>query len=160
MPVEKNYFGLTEDNVLRRSFFFLSLLLHIRVDQNIFFPGTCFSRGISNWYFIVWHSSSGKNMVNFMSMCISGRRMVASEAEYHFHNHVCVLPNFSAHAHIIQNSISFLSPSPATMGPKSFWNRIRVLMLLLCCKVPIFWEGHKILQNIHLTFVLCSASQR
>ena len=26
-------------------------------------------------------------------------------------------------------------------------------------KVHIFWEGHKILRNLHLTFVLCSASQ-
>ena len=28
------------------------------------------------------------------------------------------------------------------------------------CKVHIFWEGHKILQNLHLTFVLCSASPK
>ena len=27
-------------------------------------------------------------------------------------------------------------------------------------KVHIFWEGHKILQNLHLTFVLCSACRR
>ena len=27
-------------------------------------------------------------------------------------------------------------------------------------KVHIFSEGHKILQNLHLTFVLCSASQK
>ena len=27
-------------------------------------------------------------------------------------------------------------------------------------KVYIFWEGHKILRNLHLTFVLCSASQK
>ena len=27
-------------------------------------------------------------------------------------------------------------------------------------KVHIFWEGHKILQNLHLTFVLCSARVR
>ena len=26
-------------------------------------------------------------------------------------------------------------------------------------KFHIFWEGHKILQNLHRTFVLCSASQ-
>ena len=26
-------------------------------------------------------------------------------------------------------------------------------------KVHIFWEGHKILRNLHLTFGLCSASQ-
>ena len=26
-------------------------------------------------------------------------------------------------------------------------------------KVHIFWEGHKILRNLHLIFVLCSASQ-
>ena len=28
------------------------------------------------------------------------------------------------------------------------------------CKVHIFWEDHKILRNLHLTFVLCSASQK
>jgi hypothetical protein len=27
-------------------------------------------------------------------------------------------------------------------------------------KVHIFWEGYKILRNLHLTFVLCSASQK
>ena len=27
------------------------------------------------------------------------------------------------------------------------------------CKVHTFWEGHKTLRNIHLTFVLCSASE-
>ena len=27
-------------------------------------------------------------------------------------------------------------------------------------KVHLFWEGHKILRNLHLTFVLCSASQK
>ena len=26
-------------------------------------------------------------------------------------------------------------------------------------KVHIFWEGHKILQNLHQLFVLCTASQ-
>ena len=42
-----------------------------------------------------------------------------------------------------------------------------IWFFLLCCsvasfhvsKVYIFWEGHKILRNLHLTFVLCSASQ-
>ena len=32
--------------------------------------------------------------------------------------------------------------------------------LLHCVKVHIFWEGHKILQNLPLTFVLSSASQK
>ena len=27
-------------------------------------------------------------------------------------------------------------------------------------KVHIFWEGHKILRNLHLSFVLCSGSQK
>ena len=27
-------------------------------------------------------------------------------------------------------------------------------------KVHIFWEGHKILRNLHLTFALCSTSQK
>ena len=33
-------------------------------------------------------------------------------------------------------------------------------MLISHIKVHIFWEGHKILQNIHLTYVLCSARQK
>ena len=28
-----------------------------------------------------------------------------------------------------------------------------------CLKVHIFWEGHKILRNLHRKFVLCGASQ-
>ena len=31
---------------------------------------------------------------------------------------------------------------------------------LIEIKVHIFWEGHKILRNLHLTFVLCSANQK
>ena len=31
---------------------------------------------------------------------------------------------------------------------------------ILNCKVHIFWEGHKILQNLYLTLVLCSARQK
>ena len=38
-----------KDNVRSDSF-----LLPIRVDQNIFFLETCFSRGIFNWHFTVW----------------------------------------------------------------------------------------------------------
>ena len=34
-----------------------------------------------------------------------------------------------------------------------------VMSKSVLCKVHIFWEGHKILRNLHLTFVLCSASQ-
>ena len=30
----------------------------------------------------------------------------------------------------------------------------------ITCKVHIFWEGHKLLQNLHFTFVWCSASQK
>ena len=42
---------------------------------------------------------------------------------------------------------------------------LRLLNEIICdfdkvCKVHIFWEGHKILQNLHLTFVLCSTSQK
>ena len=29
-----------------------------------------------------------------------------------------------------------------------------------CCKVHIFWEGHKILRNLHLTFVQCQSKVR
>ena len=32
--------------------------------------------------------------------------------------------------------------------------------IFLLVKVHIFWEGHKILRNLHLTFVLCSVSQK
>ena len=32
--------------------------------------------------------------------------------------------------------------------------------MLILHKVPIFWEGHNILKNLHLTFVLYSASQK
>ena len=36
-----------------------------------------------------------------------------------------------------------------------------VSKILKVFKVHIFWEGHKILQNLHLNFVLlCSASQK
>ena len=31
---------------------------------------------------------------------------------------------------------------------------------LLNYKIHTFWEGHKILRNLYLTFVLCSASQK
>ena len=39
-------------------------------------------------------------------------------------------------------------------GPKHVWNIIRIYV-----KVPTFSEGHKILRNLNLTSVLCSASQ-
>ena len=31
--------------------------------------------------------------------------------------------------------------------------------IISLCKVHIFWEGHKILRNLHQSFVLCTASQ-
>ena len=53
---------------------------------------------------------------------------------------------------------------------------LKALLYILCCNLPfwlfsnrpqrtgfkvhIFWEGHKILRNFHLTFVLCPASQK
>ena len=33
-------------------------------------------------------------------------------------------------------------------------------IIIYFIKAHIFWEGHKILRNLHLTFVLCSATQR
>ena len=33
-------------------------------------------------------------------------------------------------------------------------------LALFISKVHIFWEGHKILKNIHLTYVLCSARRK
>ena len=47
-------------------------------------------------------------------------------------------------------NISFLDSTQELTNCKSY----------LVGKVHIFWEGHKILWNIHLTFVLCSASQK
>ena len=48
-------------------------------------------------------------------------------------------------------------------------NGSRQQMLIIVCsilsrdridhKVHIFWEGRKVLRNLHFTFVLCSASQ-
>ena len=45
-------------------------------------------------------------------------------------------------------------------GEKSYfvWNST-LEFLIVSCKVHILWEGHKILRNLHLNFVLCSASQ-
>ena len=58
--------------------------------------------------------------------------------------------------------------SSAQLSLKIFsWNSSLVHGMILLktsltkvCKVHIFWEGYTILQNIHLTFVLCSASQK
>ena len=36
------------------------------------------------------------------------------------------------------------------------WFSINLNTLILNFKVHIFWEGHKILRNLHLTFVLCN----
>ena len=49
---------------------------------------------------------------------------------------------------------------------RTFCHSVSSVLLLLCkamqksSKVHIFWEGPKILRNPHLTFVLCSASQK
>ena len=49
---------------------------------------------------------------------------------------------------------------------RTFCHSVSSVLLLLCkamqksSKVHIFWEGPKILRNLHLTFVLCSASQK
>ena len=43
------------------------------------------------------------------------------------------------------------------------WRKLQknnVSAYILFHKVHIFWEGHKILRNLLLTFVLCSASQK
>ena len=39
-------------------------------------------------------------------------------------------------------------------------NLPNTLFIIKGHKIHIFWEGHKILWNIHLTFVLSSASQK
>ena len=42
---------------------------------------------------------------------------------------------------------------------KKSWNsRLKTVAWIWLCKVYIFWEGHKILRNLHLWFVLCYAS--
>ena len=41
----------------------------------------------------------------------------------------------------------------SSFDPKPSWQ-------ILGLKEHIFWEGHKILQDLHLTFVLCTASQK
>ena len=53
-----------------------------------------------------------------------------------------------------------------TKRAKSFASIARYFLISIflgctsyACKVHIFWEGHKILRNLHLTFVLCSASK-
>ena len=45
-------------------------------------------------------------------------------------------------------------------NPVSFYDSYLTIGVDFTFKVHIFWEGHKILRNIHLTFVLCSASQK
>ena len=47
--------------------------------------------------------------------------------------------------------------SPSTFQLRFIWTFARSNKVV---KVHIFWEGHKILRNLHLTFVLCSASQK
>ena len=38
------------------------------------------------------------------------------------------------------------------------WQNNKLVYLQRIGKVHIFWEGHKILRNLHLTFAICSAS--
>ena len=71
-----------------------------------------------------------------------------------------------------KNLILFaVKPNRKEMEPISVYCSVRKLIAshssLVDCllfslndKVHIFWEGHKILRNLHLTFVLCSASQK
>ena len=42
---------------------------------------------------------------------------------------------------------------------KFFIFRYSNVLFINISKIHIFWEGHKILRNFHLTFVLCSVSQ-
>ena len=43
----------------------------------------------------------------------------------------------------------------------TFYHDFRwLLKIITAVKAHIFWEGHKILRNLNLTFVLCSASQK
>ena len=63
----------------------------------------------------------------------------------------------------VKNMISYLFSGYDHI--RSIWRNcwcIRKYMVCTyyICKVHIFWEGHKILRNLHLTFVLCSVSQK
>ena len=49
-------------------------------------------------------------------------------------------------------------------NPKQLWRKIKLHRIsneddVYICKVHIFWEGHKIFQNLHRRFVLCSNGQ-
>ena len=48
---------------------------------------------------------------------------------------------------------------PTFFGDKMKMKKIFPIPLARYIKVHIFWEGHKILRNLHRRFVLCSASQ-
>ena len=54
----------------------------------------------------------------------------------------------------------FVRQEYACMNVSILWPKLPCCLPHLVHKVLIFWEGHKILRNLHLTFVLCSASQK
>ena len=69
---------------------------------------------------------------------------------------------FAKYAHSIKGTWKLNRPSSKTVD-FSFGQPITQTALLISgctsLKVHIFWEGHKILRNLHLTFVLCSWSK-
>ena len=81
--------------------------------------------------------------------------------------------NFLASS-LSDSSESFVIPPPSTKVSLSGWKKIKSTVLItnqlfvrnlvklqhVKFKVHTFWEGHKTLRNLHLTFVLCGASQK
>ena len=58
----------------------------------------------------------------------------------------------------ISEFLSFI-PSFVYFHCDDVWNQMTKHQITCCSKVHIFWEGHKILQNLHRSFVLHTASQ-
>ena len=67
----------------------------------------------------------------------------------------------SAYNDLKDAELSDYESSASDSGSEPVMSRFQVRYYFVSgFKVHIFWEGHKILRNLHLTFVLCSASQK
>ena len=83
---------------------------------------------------------------------------------------IYVLSNYLGKVQISWEGQTFLRKTPIFLKVPSylvtskqtgrFFQNFVAFLKYLNIKVHIFWEGHKVLWNIHLTFVLCSASQK
>mgnify|MGYP006864198437 CR=1 FL=1 len=52
------------------------------------------------------------------------------------------------------------TPDKNRFWKSSTWRPFEIIPIIQFDKVHVFWEGHKILRTLHLTFVLCSANQK